>query len=106
MTMYKKRLVLIYFFLAPLLIAKNVPIILPNAPGLDSIEINQQRAIEIADTSYSFHEVIFLKKMIIHHEQALLLSRLVPSRTNTTNLIDLASRIDSSQEDEILFMNS
>jgi len=106
MTMYKKRLVLIYFFLAPLLIAKNVPIILPNAPGLDSIEINQQRAIEIADTSYSFQDVIFLKKMIIHHEQALLLSRLVPSRTNTNNLIDLASRIDSSQEDEILFMNS
>lgn len=106
MTIHKKRLVLIYFFLAPLLIAKNVPIILPNAPGLDSIEINQQRAIEIADTSYSFQDVIFLKKMIIHHEQALLLSRLVPSRTNTNNLIDLASRIDSSQEDEILFMNS
>ena len=106
MTIHKKRLVLIYFFLAPSLIANNVPIILPNAPGLDSIEINQQRAIEIADTSYSFQDVIFLKKMIIHHEQALLLSRLVPSRTNTNNLIDLASRIDSSQEDEILFMNS
>ena len=106
MTIHKKKLALFYFILAPLLIAKNVPIILPNAPGLDSIEINQQRAIEIADTSYSFQDVIFLKKMIIHHEQALLLSRLVPSRTNTTNLIDLASRIDSSQEDEILFMNS
>ncbi len=106
MTIHKKRLVLIYFFLAPLLIAKNVPIILPNAPGLDSIEINQQRAIEIADTSYSFQDVIFLKRMIVHHEQALVLSRLVPSRTNTNNLIDLASRIDSSQEDEILFMNS
>ena len=106
MTIHKKKLALFYFILAPLLIAKNVPIILPNAPGLDSIEINQQRAIEIADTSYSFQDVIFLKKMIIHHEQALLLSRLVPSRTNTNNLIDLASRIDSSQEDEILFMNS
>ena len=82
-----------------------MPIILPNAPGLDSIEIDKQRAIEIADTSYSFQDVTFLKMMIIHHEQALVLSRLVPSRTNTNNLIDLASRIDSSQEDEILFMN-
>ena len=101
---YKIRLVLVYFFLTPLF-AQDVPIILPNAPGLDSIEIDKQRAIEIADTSYSFQDVTFLKMMIIHHEQALVLSRLVPSRTNTKNLIDLASRIDSSQEDEILFMN-
>lgn len=84
----------------------NAPIILPNSPGKDSIEIDQQRAISIANTSYNLQDVIFLQMMILHHEQALVLSRLVPSRTNTENIVDLASRIDSSQEDEILFMNS
>ena len=82
------------------------PIILPSAPGIESIEIDENKAIAIADTSYSTHDVHFLQMMILHHEQAIILSKLVPSRTNTENIVDLASRIDSSQEDEILFMNS
>ena len=82
------------------------PIILPSAPGIESIEIDEKKAIAIADTSYSSHDVHFLQMMILHHEQAIILSKLVPSRTNTENIVDLASRIDSSQEDEILFMNS
>ena len=84
----------------------SAPIIQPNSPGKDSIEIDKERAISIANTSYNLQDVIFLQMMILHHEQALVLSRLVPSRTNTENIVDLASRIDSSQEDEILFMNS
>ena len=42
--------------------------------------------------------------MIVHHEQALTLSRLAPNRTNTQEILDLAGRIDVSQEDEISFM--
>jgi uncharacterized protein (DUF305 family) len=42
--------------------------------------------------------------MIVHHEQALTLSRLAPNRTNTEEILDLAGRIDVSQEDEISFM--
>ena len=82
------------------------PIILPSAPGIESIEIDEKKAIAIADTSYNSFDVNFLQMMILHHEQAIILSELVPSRTNTKNIVDLASRIDSSQEDEILFMNS
>ena len=82
------------------------PIILPSAPGIESVEIDEKKAIAIADTSYNSFDVHFLQMMILHHEQAIILSELVPSRTNTKNIVDLASRIDSSQEDEILFMNS
>ena len=84
----------------------TAPIILPSAPGIESIEIDEKKAIAIADTSYNSFDVNFLQMMILHHEQAIILSELVPSRTNTKNIVDLASRIDSSQEDEILFMNS
>ena len=45
-----------------------------------------------------------MNHMIVHHEQALTLSRLAPNRTNTEEILDLAGRIDVSQEDEISFM--
>ena len=103
---FSRSFFLFLTFVFSLSLWANAPIILPNSPGKDSIEIDQQRAISIANTSYNLQDVIFLQMMILHHEQALVLSRLVPSRTNTENIVDLASRIDSSQEDEILFMNS
>ena len=84
----------------------SAPIILPSAPGSKSIEINEQKAIAIADTSYNSHDVHFLQMMIMHHDQALVMSRLAPLRTNSKNILDLAGRIDSSQEDEMLFMKS
>ena len=52
----------------------HAPIILPNSPGIESIEIDEQKAIAIADTSYSIHDVHFLQMMILHHEQAIVLS--------------------------------
>ena len=81
-------------------------IILPSAPGIESIEIDQRAAIAIADTSYNSHDVHFLQMMIMHHDQAMVMSKLAPLRTNSKNILDLAGRIDSSQEDEMLFMKS
>ena len=84
----------------------GAPIILPSAPGIESIEIDQRAAIAIADTSYNSHDVHFLQMMIMHHDQAMVMSKLAPLRTNSKNILDLAGRIDSSQEDEMLFMKS
>ena len=44
--------------------------------------------------------------MIVHHEQAILMSNLVDERTNNKTIVDLSKRIDVSQEDEINFMES
>ena len=44
--------------------------------------------------------------MIVHHEQAILMSNMAAERTNNKTIIDLAKRIDVSQEDEINFMES
>ena len=44
--------------------------------------------------------------MIIHHQQAILMSSMVDKRTNNETIVDLAKRIDVSQEDEINFMES
>ena len=85
-------------------IASSPVIVQPGQPGSASKIIDAQTAINIADTSYTFDDVLFLQQMIPHHEQAILLSTLAPDRTNSESILDLAKRIESSQHDEILFM--
>ncbi len=79
-------------------------IIQPGLPGTVSKEINSEEAINIANTGFTKDDTVFMNHMIVHHEQALTLSRLAHNRTNTQEILDLAGRIDVSQEDEISFM--
>ncbi len=81
-------------------------IIQPGAPGQASKNLDPQAASNIADTSYIKADVKFLQGMIIHHQQAILMSSMADKRTNNQTIVDLAKRIDVSQEDEINFMES
>ena len=47
-----------------------------------------------------------MQGMIIHHNQAIVMSNLVDGRTNSPTIIDLAGRIKVSQDDEINFMEN
>ncbi|MFL2721741.1 MAG: DUF305 domain-containing protein [Gammaproteobacteria bacterium] len=85
---------------------KDSQIIQPGAPGKPSIILNQDEATDIANSSYTKADVNFLQGMIVHHDQAVLMSRLAEDRTNNKTIIDLAKRIESSQIDEINFMQS
>ncbi|MEM9293329.1 MAG: DUF305 domain-containing protein [Acidobacteriota bacterium] len=91
--------------LAPTLYAQP-PIIQPGAPGAAGQELTAEEAVQIADTSYSPADVVFLQDMIPHHHQALEMAALVAERTNRPELIDVAGRINASQGDEIDFMQS
>lgn len=46
-------------------------------------------------------EVAFVRGMIAHHAQAVVMTAMVPSRTTTRDVRLLAERIDVSQQDEI-----
>ena len=85
---------------------ENAPIILPGAPGEPSKKIDAETATKIANSSYIKADIDFLKGMIIHHKQAMLMSQMAGDRTNNKTIVDLANRIDVSQEDEISFMES
>jgi uncharacterized protein (DUF305 family) len=87
-------------------ISSTHPIILPGAPGEQSQRIDPITATNIASTSYVKADVNFLQGMIEHHKQAILISNMADKRTNNKIIIDLANRIDSSQEDEINFMEN
>ena len=107
----KNNFLFLIFIFANTLYANNFnnedsQIIQPGAPGKPSIILNQEEATNIANSSYTKADVNFLQGMIVHHDQAVLMSRLAEDRTNNKTIIDLAKRIESSQIDEINFMQS
>ena len=84
----------------------SAPIIQPGMPGSPSKILDADEATKISNTSYISADVEFLQGMIVHHEQAIVMSNMADERTNNKTIIDLAKRIDVSQEDEISFMES
>ena len=103
------RFIIVLAFMSQLVLAvdDNSPtIIQPGAPGELSKNLDPKMASNIADTSYIKADVDFLKGMIVHHEQAIVMAEMARKRTNNKTIVDLAKRIDVSQEDEINFMES
>jgi len=84
--------------------AQDVPIVQPGAPGDAARPLTAEEAIEIANTSHSPDDTLFMQDMIPHHHQAVEMAALVADRTNRQELLDVAGRIDASQIDEIEFM--
>jgi uncharacterized protein (DUF305 family) len=82
----------------------EAPIVHPGAPGQPARVLSAEEAIRIANTAYSPADVQFMQDMIPHHHQAIEMAALVAGRTNRPELIDVAGRIDASQDDEIAFM--
>jgi len=84
--------------------AQDVPIVQPGAPGDAARNLTAEEAIEIANTSHSPDDTLFMQDMIPHHHQAVEMAALAADRTNRQELLDVAGRIDASQLDEIEFM--
>jgi len=88
---------------APAALAQ-APIVQPGPPGQASRLLDADEASTIAGTTYTPADVRFMQDMIPHHHQALQMAELVDDRTNNPDLVDVAGRIDASQQDEIDFM--
>ena len=95
-----------FVFISCPLLADQPPIIQPNIPGIESKNLTPEQATDIANTLYTLADVNFMQGMIIHHNQAIVMSNLVDGRTNSPAIIDLAGRIKVSQDDEINFMEN
>jgi uncharacterized protein (DUF305 family) len=96
--------VVIFLFGQSAISVADTPIIQPGAPGEPVQELNAEEAIAIANTSFSPADSQFMQDMIPHHHQAIEMAALVADRTNRPELIDVAGRINASQDDEIRFM--
>ena len=82
----------------------QVSIVNPGAPGQASRQLSADEAVKIAAARHSAADVQFMRDMIPHHQQALEMAALVGARTNSPGLVEAARRIESSQRDEIGFM--
>jgi uncharacterized protein (DUF305 family) len=73
-----------------------VPIVQPGAPGQPTLNLDAETAVAIANSAYIPADDSFMQGMIMHHHQALLMSRLATQRTNKQPLLAL----DSFETDE------
>jgi uncharacterized protein (DUF305 family) len=81
-------------------------VIVPGIDGEPPRELTREEADEILAGAGEVTEadIAFVEMMIPHHEQALGMTRLVPSRTASESVELLAERMDISQADEIVLM--
>ncbi|MCX9145789.1 DUF305 domain-containing protein [Erythrobacter sp. WG] len=86
--------------------AQSAQIVQPGAPGQASKTLTATEATKLAKASYTPEDAAFMQHMIVHHGQALDMARLAKDRTNNADLLTIAGRIDSSQADEITFMQT
>ena len=82
----------------------QVSIVQPGAPGAAVKLITPAEAARIANSRFSPADVAFMQMMIVHHNQAVVMAALAPSRTNHPQLLTVAGRITASQKDEMKFM--
>lgn len=75
----------------------------PGAPGEPSREADAA-AHRPSPAAHTAADVAFVRAMIAHHAQALVMAALAPERTARRDLLMLAERIEASQEAEIAQM--
>lgn len=79
-------------------------IVQPGAPGQSSRVITVDQAVDLSRISFTGADVAFMQGMIGHHAQAVEMTTLLASRTNSEEMRMLAQRIEVSQTDEIKMM--
>jgi uncharacterized protein (DUF305 family) len=80
------------------------PIVQPGPPGGGSRLISEKEASDLSGIQYTEADVRFMQGMISHHAQALEMTNLLATRTESDLMQELAKRIEISQEDEIRMM--
>ena len=88
------------------LAAQGAPIVLPGAPGAEPRVIDAAEAIALSDTRFSPADVSFMQGMIVHHQQAVDMAKLVRQRTNNEAVLKTADRIEAGEKDEMDFMRT
>jgi uncharacterized protein (DUF305 family) len=83
--------------------SNSAPIVQPGAPGQSSKTISPAAA-KTPNRPPSVADVSFMQGMIMHHSQAVEMTRLLSTRSHNKDLLALGDRISVSQSDEIKYM--
>jgi uncharacterized protein (DUF305 family) len=82
--------------------AQTPVIVQPGAPGQPSTTLPASTRPTLPPLAQA--DVDFMQGMIMHHQQAVEMTALIPSHTDNPNIRELGAKISSSQSDEIRFM--
>jgi uncharacterized protein (DUF305 family) len=82
----------------------TAPIVQPGAPGESSQVLSPDKAADMPRPAFTAADVKFMQGMIGHHSQAIEMTDLLRTRTNSEEMRKLALRIEVSQADEIKMM--
>ena len=85
--------------------AQDAVIVQPGAPGSQARVLSATDAARIAGANVVPADIEFMQNMIVHHQQAVEMAALVDGRTNNPTVLEAASRIATSQQDEMAFMS-
>ena len=86
--------------------AQAPPLIQPGAPGQPGRVLTAEEATDLSNVQHTAADVKFLQGMIAHHAQALEMTGLLRTRTDSADMRKLALRIELSQADEIAMMKA
>jgi uncharacterized protein (DUF305 family) len=78
------------------------PVVQPGAPGQPSKTLPANTRPPLPPLSAA--DVSFMQGMIMHHNQAVVMTALIPSRTQNPEVRELGKKISISQTDEMKFM--
>jgi uncharacterized protein (DUF305 family) len=79
-------------------------LIQPGAPGQEGRTVSVADSTDLSKVQFTPADVKFMQGMIGHHQQAIEMAALLPSRTSREDMKLLAKRIEVSQIDEIQMM--
>ena len=86
------------------LLAQAPPVVQPGAPGKPGRVLSPADVRNLAEVGITPADVAFMQGMIGHHAQAIEMTDLLKTRTESANMRKLALRIEVSQADEIKMM--
>src|SRR5688500_7276531 len=79
-------------------------IVQPGAPGEPSKVVGAEQARDLSKVGFTPADVKFMQGMIHHHAQAVDMTQLLATRTQSEDMKKLALRIELSQNDEMKMM--
>jgi uncharacterized protein (DUF305 family) len=82
----------------------NPPLVQPGAPGQSARILTAESASDLSKVQHTAADVKFMQGMIGHHQQAIEMTTLLKTRSESEDMKKLALRIDVSQADEINMM--
>ena len=82
----------------------SAPIVQPGAPGDSTRVVTAEQAADASRVQFTPADVKFMQGMIGHHAQAVEMTALLATRTESEEMRKLAQRIEVSQTDEMAMM--